>query len=108
MNRESDGPLTPAELEMLNWNTPILKPNGKLEPLDVEYEYMLAVMARARHESGRSITNLDDLARIARKHGQLVEDSHLPEKPWRTPNAPGLSTFVVGRSPQHSKSPSSG
>jgi hypothetical protein len=66
----ADGPLTPAELEMLDWNRPILKPNGKLEPPDIEHDYMIRVMATARAQSGRTITNLDELACIARKHNQ--------------------------------------
>jgi hypothetical protein len=67
-----DRPLTPAELEMLEWNIPVLKPSGKLEPPDVEYGYMLEVMATAKRESGRLITNLDELAQIARKHNQGI------------------------------------
>ena len=62
--------LTAAELEMLKWNQPVLKPNGKLEPPDVPYEYMLEVMKAARLQSGRLITDLDEFARIARRYGQ--------------------------------------
>lgn len=73
MIQDSDHPLTPAELEMLRWNTAITKPSGKVEPPDVDYDYMLEVMAEARRQSGRLVTNLDELATIARKHGQLKE-----------------------------------
>jgi hypothetical protein len=66
----NDGPLTPAELEMLEWNRPVLQPSGRIAPPDVEYEYMLRVMAIAKKQSGRAITNLDELERIARKHNQ--------------------------------------
>ena len=71
MITDQEQPLSRAELEMLKWNIPILKPNGKLEPPDIEYQNMLDVMATARRESGRLITNLDELARIARKHNQM-------------------------------------
>ncbi len=65
-----DGPLSSAELEMLEWDTPILKQNGRVEPPDIEYEYMLTVMKMAKEQSGRLINNLNELARIARKHKQ--------------------------------------
>jgi hypothetical protein len=72
MGTDHEGPLTPPELEMLEWNIPILKPCGKLEPPDIEYDVMLSVMEAARRQSGRLITDLDELARIARKHNQWV------------------------------------
>jgi len=70
MNNYQEGPLSQAELEMLEWNIPILKSNGKCEPPDIEYADMLEVMATAKRQSGRLITDLDELARIARKHNQ--------------------------------------
>jgi len=72
MGTGHEGPLTPAELEMLEWNIPILKPCGKFEPPEIEYEVMLKVMETARRQSGRLITDLDELARIARKHNQWI------------------------------------
>jgi len=52
--------------------SPILKPCGKFEPPEIEYEVMLKVMETARRQSGRLITDLDELARIARKHNQWI------------------------------------
>jgi hypothetical protein len=81
-----EGPLAPAELEMLEWNIPILKPNGKLEPPDIEYEHMLEVMAAAKRQSGRLITDLDELARIARTHHQWAEKPAINQEDASGPN----------------------
>lgn len=74
MDENHEGPLTPAELEMLSWNTPVLKANGRVEPPDLEDEYMLRVLAAAKAESGCLRSNLDELARIARMHNQFPNE----------------------------------
>ena len=85
MTIDREGPLTPAELEMLAWNTPILKPSGKLEPPDIEYDYMLEVMKAAKTQSGRRITSLDELNRLARKHNQAGRKSGARESGCKSP-----------------------
>ena len=69
---DDGGPLSTAELRLLDLNRKVLKENGRIEPPDVDYELMVALITAARKDGRRKeVTNLDNLARIARKHGQV-------------------------------------
>src|SRR5258708_3318889 len=68
-----EAPLTLAELELLKINHKTLKDNGKFEPPDIDFEDLQVLLAAAYRESGRRITNLDELQRIAESHGQVPD-----------------------------------